>query len=128
MRGFGNGGSRFNTLSKGRRAKRGERNKTEARYELELKADPRVVGVWFEPLTLRLSHPAAGQPAKYTPDFLVLMSDGSTYLDDVKGSGLDDNAAIVRLKCAAELFPLWIFRLAKERRKKDGGGFVVTEV
>ena len=122
------GRTRFSGLSRGRIAKRGERNATESRYEETLLADPEVERFWFEPFTLRLSHPPGGQPAKYTPDFLVLMKDGTTYVDDVKGSGLDDPASIVRLKCAGELFPLWIFRVAKERKKKDGGGFLVTEV
>lgn len=120
--------SRFKHLSRGRIAMRGERNATEARFELLLKADPNIAAYWFEPLTIRLSHPAIGQPAKYTPDFLVLMSDGTTRLIDVKGSGLDDNASMVRLKCAAEQYPLWVFQVAKERRKRDGGGFDVREV
>ena len=101
------------------------RNKTEARYEETLIADKEVVRYWFEPLTLRLSHPEKGQPAKYTPDFMVLMADGTTYLDDVKGTGPDDNAAIVRIKAAAEIYTLWKFRLAKEQK---GGGFKLTEV
>lgn len=121
-------GSRFAGLSRGRIAQRGERNKTESRYELELLADPEIERFWFEPFTLRLSHPPSGQPAKYTPDFLVLMRDGTTYVDDVKGSGLDDPAAIVRIKCAAEQYPLWVFRLVKERLKREGGGFDVREV
>lgn len=120
--------SRFKYLSRGRIAKRGERNKTEARYELHLHGDPEIARWWFEPFTLRLSHPGSGQPAKYTPDFLILMKDGTTYVDDVKGAGLDDTAAIVRVKTAAELFPLWVFRIAKERKKKDGGGFEIREM
>lgn len=120
--------SRFQGLSRGRIAKRGERNKTEARYEETLIGIDEIAYVKFEPFTLRLSHPDGGQPAKYTPDFLIVMKDGTTYVDDVKGSGLDDNASIVRIKCAAELFPFWIFRIAKERRVRDGRGFDVKEV
>lgn len=120
--------SRFKFLSRGRNATRGERNKTETEYEATLEADPDVAQVWFEPFSLRLSRPDAGQGARYTPDFLVLMKDGTTYVDDVKGTGLDDNAAIVRLKCAAEQYPLWVFRLAKKRRVRDGGGFEIREV
>ena len=119
---------RFRGLSRGRRAKRGERNKTEAEYELLLQADPEVYRVWFEPFSLRLSSPESGQPARYTPDFLVLMADGTTYVDDVKGSGIDDNAAAVRAKTAAELYPLWTFRIAKKQLKRDGGGFKVREL
>lgn len=120
--------NRFKFLAKGRIAKRGERNKTEAEYEALIEADPRVVKHWFEPMSIRLSHPDGGQGARYTPDFMILMDDGTIYIDDVKGSGLDDNAAIVRLKCAAEQYPLWVFRLAKKRRVRDGGGFEIREV
>lgn len=122
------GGSRFAGLSKGRIAERGVRNKTESEYERLLQADPDVAEIRFEPMTLRISHPPVGQPAKYTPDFLIVMVDGTTYIDDVKGSGPDDNASIVRVKAAAELFPFWIFRIAKKQRVRDGGGFKVTEV
>ena len=124
-------GSRFNILSKGLNRKRGEMNKTEARYATELRTRQmagEIADFWFEPFSLRLSAPNTGQPARYSPDFLILMPDGLTYVDDVKSGGLDDNAAIVRIKCAAELFPLWIFRLVKPKRVKDGGGFEVQEV
>ena len=120
--------NRFRILSRGRKAVRGQRNKTEAEWETLLNADEDVVQVWHEPFSLRLSSPPAGQPARYTPDFLVLCKDGTTFVDDVKGSGLDDNAAAVRAKTAAELYPLWRFRIVKKRRKKDGGGFDVREV
>jgi hypothetical protein len=116
---------RYQTLSRGRIAKRGQRNRTEARYEELLRADPNVEQVWFEFVTLRISHPQTGKVATYTPDFLVLMTDGTTFIDEVKGSGIDNEASVVRLKAAAELAPLWRFRLAKERR---GGGFEVREV
>lgn len=76
----------------------------------------------------RLSHPPGGQPAKLTPDFLVLMTDGTTFVEDVKSGGLDDNAAIVRMKAAAELFPLWVFRLVRPIPKRDGGGWAWHEV
>lgn len=125
------GGHRFSGLSKGRTGKRGEMNKTEAKYaaELELrKLAGEIVGYWFEPFSLRLSSPPEGQPARYTPDFMVLMPDGLTIIEDVKGSGLDDNAAIVRIKTAAEIFPLWRFRIVKQRRVKDGGGWELKEV
>lgn len=114
---------RFAGLSRGYVGARGERNKTEAEYELLLETNPDVVWYQFEPFTLRLSHPPSGQPAKYTPDFLIVMRDGTTFVDDVKGSGPDSDAAIVRVKCAAEQFPIWTFRIAKKRRKRDGGGF-----
>lgn len=120
--------SRFELLSRGLRRTRGEMNRTESAYATWLDAQEDVARWWFEPFTLRLSHPAEGQPAKLTPDFLVLRVDGRTYVDDVKSGGLDDNAAIVRMKAAAELYPLWVFRLVRPVRKRDGGGFHVVEV
>lgn len=120
--------NRFRILSRGLNRTRGEMNKTEQRYADWLSASEDVADWWFEPLTIRLSHPSEGQPAKYTPDFLVLMTDGRTFLDDVKSGGLDDNAAIVRIKCAAELYPLWVFRLVKPIARRDGGGFDIMEV
>ena len=119
-------GSRFDGLSRGRRAERGEMNKTEALYSQLLTADPDVYAWWFEPMTIRISHPETGQPAKVTPDFMVVMQNGATFIDDVKGTGPDDNASIVRMKAAAELYPLWLFRIVKKQKKKDGGGFKVS--
>lgn len=121
-------GNRFTHLSRGRVAQRGEMNKTEREYADGLRFDPDVARWWFEPFSLRLSSPPKGQPARYTPDFLILMKDGTTYVDDVKGSGLDNEGSIVRIKCAAEAYPLWIFRLVKKQTKKNGGGFVLKEV
>jgi hypothetical protein len=116
----GAGGSRFTRLAQGLNRKRGQMNQTEAAYErwvLEpAKAAGEILDWWYEPMTVRLSHPPAGQPAKYTPDFMILGADGRIFMDDVKGSGPDDPAAIVRIKCAAELFPLFVWRLAKLAR------------
>jgi len=125
------GRTRFSVLSKGLRRTRGQMNRTEAEYAQQLDlliAAGQIARYWFEPFTIRISHPASGQPAKVTPDFLVLAIDGTTYVDDVKGTGLDDAAAVVRMKTAAELYPLWVFRIVKKQKKKDGGGFSVVEV
>ena len=121
--------TRFTHLSRGLRRKRGEMNQTEKAYASDLTVNPDVYRWWHEPFSLRLSSPDSGQPARYTPDFLVLMTDGTTFVDDIKASkGFDDKASIVRAKCAAELFPLWVFRLVYKRRKRDGGGFEIKEV
>lgn len=121
--------TRFSILSKGLRRKRGEMNRTESAYADLLTLDENVHQWWFEPFSLRLTHPESGQPATYSPDFLVLMADGVTFVDDVKtSSGFDDKASIVRIKCAAELYPLWIFRTVRRLTKKDGGGWERTEV
>lgn len=122
--------TRFDILSRGLRRKRGEMNKTEEAYAARLDVDPAVFRWWFEPLSLWLSHPKEGNPATFKPDFLVLYKDGTTCIDDVKsgGRGFDDKAAGVRIKAAAELYPLWRFRLVRKQLKRDGGGFVVVEV
>jgi hypothetical protein len=95
-------------------------NQTEAAYEKYVlepaKSAGEILDWWYEPLTVRLSHPPGGQPAKYTPDFMILATDGTIYMDDVKGAGPDDPASIVRIKCAAELFPLFVWRVAKLSR------------
>ena len=124
-------GNRFAGLSRGRVTERGAMNKTETRYARELDAMVRsetLARYWFEPFSLRLSNPPEGQPARYTPDFLLLYPDGRTVVVDVKGSGLDDTAAIVRAKCAAEQYPLWEFWIVKQQTKKAGGGWKTTEV
>lgn len=121
--------NRFDILSRGLRRTRGEMNKAEAAYSLILEMDQSVYHWWFEPLSLRLSHPESGKPAIFTPDFLVLYTDGTTCLDDVKsGSMFDDTAALVRIKTAAELYPLWKFRRVIPLKAKDGGGYRYEEV
>ena len=118
--------SRFDVLSKGRVTTRGSMNKSEARYADEVlefgRASGKVVQWWFEPFSLRLSSPDAGQPARYTPDFMVLHCDGLTEIIDVKtASHFDDKASLVRIKCAAELYPLWKFRIVRPNKKIKGG-------
>lgn len=120
--------TRFDILSRGLRRERGVMNGNEKAYSLYLDADPDVFHWVFEPLSLRLSHPEAGIGARYTPDFLVLYSDGTTCLDDVKSGGFDDKASVVRVKAAAEMFSLWKFRLVNRIPKKAGGGWKVVEV
>jgi hypothetical protein len=103
-------------------------NKGETRYADALtvmKLQGEITGFWFEPFSLRISSCDIGQPARYTPDFLVLMPDGRTFVDDVKTeSGFDDPASLVRLKVAASEFPLWVFRLVRPK----SGGFEVMEI
>ena len=120
--------SSFELLSRGLNRTRGKMNANETKWATELQNDPKVAWFKFEPLSLYLSHPDKGQPARLKPDFLVVMNDGTTYLDDVKSGGMDDNAALVRMRAAAELYPIWIFRLVKPKPRKVGGGFDVKEL
>ncbi|WP_025593132.1 hypothetical protein [Agrobacterium tumefaciens] len=100
------------------RLKTGERNKTEAAYEETLKLRMHAGEVlWFafEGVKLRLA-----DLTFYTPDYAVMLSDGTLEMHEVKGFWQDD--ARVKIKVAADLFP-FRFIAAMPRKKKDGGGW-----
>jgi hypothetical protein len=89
-------------------------NKTEAAYAgfLEMRKVDRDVLWWrYEPMNFNI---ASG--AKYTPDFGVLTRDCQFELHEVKGFWRE--AARVRIKVAAELFP---FKFIAITRAKTGG-------
>jgi hypothetical protein len=97
-------------------------NKTEARYAEHLeqcKADGLILWWKFEGLKLRLA-----DNTFYTPDFAVLPVSGLLECHEVKGFWMDD--ARVKVKVAAELYPLRFIAIT-ERAKKDGGGWKVEE-
>ena len=125
------GGNRYSRgLDRGSRG-RGQMNRTESKYAAELETRKRLGEIsdcWYEAVGLRLTQPPEGKAVIYWPDFLVVYPDGETHLVDVKGSGPDNDASIVRLKCAAERYPIWRFLLVKQRKARDGGGWHVTEV
>jgi hypothetical protein len=90
-------------------------NKTEAAYAEHLQAlyvAGRVLWWRFEPIRLRLAN-----GAYYKPDFGVKLLDGSFELHETKGHWRE--AARVRIKVAAELFPMFRF-IAVTR---DGGNW-----
>jgi hypothetical protein len=98
----------------------GQMNKTEAAYaqHLELLKHAGEVAWWrFEGLKFRLA-----DATFYTPDFTVMLADGSLQAHEVKGFWTDD--ARVKTKVAAEMYPLE-FVIVRARSKKDGGGFAV---
>jgi hypothetical protein len=109
--------------AKGRTVRRqaGEMNKQEAEYRGILVADPRCFAVEFEAVTLKLA-----PDTRYTPDFMVLGTNGEIQFHEVKGFMEDD--AWVKLKVAAARFPMFSFVLAKKRANKDGGGWEVKVV
>lgn len=93
--------------------RRGRLNKTETRYSQRLDADVkdgRIARWRFEGVTLRLA-----DGARYTPDFAVTLPDGRLEMHETKG-GFIREAAMVRLKVAAELFPEFEFILAQWKR------------
>lgn len=102
------------------RLKVGAMNKTEAAYAAyleSLRAAGHVLWYRFEGVKLRLA-----DNTFYTPDFAVMASDGQLECHEVKGHWQDD--ARVKIKVAAEQYPL-TFLAVKARAKKDGGGWAV---
>jgi hypothetical protein len=74
----------------------------------------------FEGIKLRLA-----DNTFYTPDFAVMLADGTMQLQDVKGWMMED--AHVKIKVAASLYPFQFF-LVRQRAKKNGGGWEIEEV
>ena len=108
-------------IGKGR-IKPGERNKTEAAYEALLEAEKaagRVLWHRFEGLKFRLA-----DGCFYTPDFAVMLADGSLEAHEVKGYWED--TARAKIKVAAEMYPVR-FIAVTVRKKKDGGGWNTEE-
>lgn len=100
------------------RLKAGAMNSTEAAYAVELdarKAAGDVLWYRFEGLKLRLA-----DSTFYTPDFAVLLSTNELECHEVKGFWADD--ARVKIKVAAEMYPLRFLAISK-RAKKHGGGW-----
>ena len=60
----------------------------------------------------------------YTPDVMVMLPDGQLEVHEVKGFWEDD--ARVKIKTAADKFPLK-FVAIKKAAKKNGGGWVFEE-
>lgn len=103
------------------RLKTGEMNKTEARYDQHLQAITGIVIAWhkFEGVKLRLA-----DNTFYSPDFAVMLLNGSLEMHEVKGFWEDD--ARVKIKVAAALYP-FRFKALKPIAQKNGGGWSVEE-
>lgn len=104
------------------RLKTGAMNKTEAGYGLHLELRKRAGEVsWykFEGLKFRLA-----DNTFYTPDFAVMLTNGQLEAHEVKGFWQED--AKVKIKVAADLYPLR-FIAVKVRTKKEGGGYAVQD-
>jgi hypothetical protein len=74
----------------------------------------------FECLKLKLA-----DKTYFTADFFVVRNDGELELVDVKGSGPEEEDARVKIKTAAETYPWFHFAIARERTRKQGGGFEI---
>lgn len=111
-------------LGNGRRAlgrlKPGERNRTEASYEMQLerrKNAGEVLWYKFAAIKFRLA-----DNTFYTPDFAVMLANSQLEMHEVKGFWEDD--ARVKIKVAAELYPLQFIGVQK-RAAKHGGGWTL---
>lgn len=96
----------------------GSMNKTESRRAerlRELKMLGEVHDFRFEALKLRL-----GDNTFLTPDFFVIRTDGRVELEDVKGRKGDGyyitEDARVKLYCAAQMYPWFVFLIVWESR------------
>lgn len=86
-------------------------NALEKAYEAVLAQAEDVAWYRYEGVTLKLAH-----DTRYTPDFAVMRGDGTLEMHEVKGPHRWEDS-IVKLRCAAEMFPL-VFVMAT--RSKDG--------
>lgn len=104
------------------RLKKGKKNKTEDAYGQHLELRKRAGEIaWysFEGIKFRLA-----DNTSYTPDYAVMLSDGTMEIHEVKGFWTDD--ARVKIKVAADLYPFQ-FIAVKAKPKKEGGGWSIEE-
>lgn len=73
-------------------------NKLERRYSELLAADPNVWSFYFGSVKFRLAN-----NTWYTPDFFVILQDGTAEVHETKGYWEDD--ARVKWKATADLYP-----------------------
>lgn len=103
----------------------GQMNNTERAYEdLHLrtrKAAGEVAEWWYEAVTFKLAN-----DVRYTPDFVVLLTNGEIEVVEVKGGLVRDDAR-VKLRTAADRYP-FRFYMAQLLPKKRGGGWEITEI
>lgn len=110
--------------AKGKRKPRppGEMNGLETAYAKhldELLHNHKILWWVYEGLKFRLA-----KNTTYTPDFTVMLPDGTIELHETKGWWKDD--ARVKIKMAAELFPFQFVGVTR-RPKKEGGGWEYEE-
>lgn len=97
-------------------------NKMEAEYRLMLEARKRngeILWYAYEGIKVRLA-----DQTYYTPDFVVMANDFTLECHETKGFMRE--AAFVRIKVAAEMYP-FKFVLIRAIPKKEGGGWKIEE-
>ncbi len=85
-------------------------NRTERAYLAVLRSHPAVTWIGIQSFTLKLA-----DDCRLTPDFSTLDRGGKLTLIDVKGFQRED--ALIKMKVAARMFPMFTFVIAK----RDGG-------
>jgi hypothetical protein len=105
-----------------KKKKPGEQNQYESHWASILDLRDDVVKVFYEGVKLRLA-----DNTFYTPDFMVLMTDGSIEFHEVKGSWKAPNQddARVKIKVAAAIHSWATFRSIE--LTKRGGSFTAKE-
>lgn len=91
-------------------------NGLESRYAGRLEGMRRVGSLawWeFESITLRLA-----DNTRYTPDFFIVLPDGTAGFHETKGFWRDDGRA--KIKVAAELYPMFFFVAVQWDAKSKG--------
>jgi len=109
------------------RMKAGSMNGTEQEYARRLdamKAAGEVLWWEFEPVNLRITGLGGLKSVFYSPDFMIMNSEGVIEFHETKGFWTDD--ALVKIKTASGKFP-FRFVAMKKKAKKDGGGWVEEE-
>jgi len=111
-------------------------NKTEERYAWHLevrKREGRILAWHFEQLKLKLTSTIPGRRGiHYTPDFFIVLPDGTFMIDEVKGRFIREDAEL-KFLMAAELFPWfhwrmvqytqdWSFKILRDIPRRDLSG------
>lgn len=94
--------------------KKGERNKLEARYEAHLEAlklAGEICEYAFEPEKFRLAN--EGDACFFTPDFRVLLNDGTVEFHDTKGFMEEDALLKIKWFVQQHPYPLVVAKWAK---------------
>jgi|688.fasta_scaffold02433_5 hypothetical protein len=94
----------------------GKQNNYELWWQQTLEEKPNVFKVYYEAVKLKLA-----DNTFYTPDFMVLLDDGSIEFHEVKGSWKAPNQedARVKIKVAAAIHP-WAKFVSVELKKRGG--------
>jgi len=82
-----------------------------------------ILDFYFEQITFYLSDPAPGSKrVSYTPDFVVIMADGTVRIDEIKGGFIREDSEL-KFKIAADRFPWIRWRMIQYKKRGRTTGF-----